>query len=337
MPSANGQWEGALEIPANATGNLIVRATAGEQVGRTDYQRAAPNIVPPFITLVHPTAAGTPSAGAPSSSRGACSARRRAPSPSPCSTTAARRPPPSSRSTLAPGAATGASSSSPRSHRTRLRRRLFWRARRRGVACATACSQVVPPDDPDARGLFLGNFPDNDVPRGEPVTVYGSAYNAPNRQVQVSLEVGGAAVADGHSHRRRLRLLGDRPDAAGNRPGRQRRAIRRDGSLSRRPGDDERAVCGGHTVAGSRPSSPASSAAAPARLTASSGARGSTSVATPTPADTPAERPRTRRKTATRQSGKSAPSAPAAPGQCGGRAARAGRAAPRAGQPGRDR
>jgi hypothetical protein len=57
--------------------------------------------------------------------------------------------------------------------------------------------EVVPDDDPAARGVLIGNFPDSDVPRGEPITVYGTAFNAPSRQVQVQLIVAGNSVAQG--------------------------------------------------------------------------------------------------------------------------------------------
>jgi hypothetical protein len=56
---------------------------------------------------------------------------------------------------------------------------------------------ILEEDDPTARGLFIANFPEMEVVRGEPVTVYGHAFNVPNRQVQVSLVVNGVAVAQG--------------------------------------------------------------------------------------------------------------------------------------------
>lgn len=65
-----------------------------------------------------------------------------------------------------------------------------WRA---GHAPITILEQ----DDPQARGLFIGNFAGSEVTPGEAITVYGSAYNVPNSQVQVALQIDGANVAQG--------------------------------------------------------------------------------------------------------------------------------------------
>lgn len=64
-----------------------------------------------------------------------------------------------------------------------------WRAAQTELA-------VLPIDDEDARGVFVGNFPNTEVTPGESVTVYGSAFNVPGRQVAVALEVGGETVAE---------------------------------------------------------------------------------------------------------------------------------------------
>ena len=56
---------------------------------------------------------------------------------------------------------------------------------------------ILPIDDPAARGVFIGNFPDAAVAPGEVLTVYGSAFNVPEDQVLVSLEVDGAVVVEG--------------------------------------------------------------------------------------------------------------------------------------------
>ena len=63
-----------------------------------------------------------------------------------------------------------------------------WRA-------AQAPISILEEDDPAARGIFIGNFADSTIAVGQPVTVYGSAYNVPGRQVQVSLQVNGTTVA----------------------------------------------------------------------------------------------------------------------------------------------
>jgi len=55
---------------------------------------------------------------------------------------------------------------------------------------------VLAIDDDGARGVFVGNFPNTEVMPGETVTVYGSAFNAPNRQVTVALQVNGETVAE---------------------------------------------------------------------------------------------------------------------------------------------
>ena len=54
---------------------------------------------------------------------------------------------------------------------------------------------VLPIDDDQARGVFVGNFPNAQVTPGETVTVYGSAFNAPDRQVTAALQVDGETVA----------------------------------------------------------------------------------------------------------------------------------------------
>ncbi len=66
-----------------------------------------------------------------------------------------------------------------------------------GWGAAQTPLTILEADDPDARGLFVGNFPDSEVPIGEPFAIYGSAFNAPNRQVQVRIDVAGSTVAQG--------------------------------------------------------------------------------------------------------------------------------------------
>ena len=198
MPSANGQWEGALEIPANATGDLIVRATAGEQAAEQVISVQRPNIAPPFITLVHPDSGWNAVSGRALFFQGRV---QRPPEGTitiallydGCQATAAEQ----SFDIGAGGRYWGFVVIPPEVTGPACAVAFFGEPGDEAWRAATARLQVVPPDDPDARGLFLGNFPDNDVARGQPVTVYGSAYNAPNRQVQVSLEVGGAVVAQG--------------------------------------------------------------------------------------------------------------------------------------------
>lgn len=56
--------------------------------------------------------------------------------------------------------------------------------------------EVLAIDDEEARGVFVGNFPNTEVTPGESVTVYGSAFNAPNRQVHVALQVEEQTVAE---------------------------------------------------------------------------------------------------------------------------------------------
>lgn len=56
---------------------------------------------------------------------------------------------------------------------------------------------ILEQDDPQARGVFIGNFANSELTPGDSVTVYGSAFNAPDRQVHVSLQIGGEAVAQG--------------------------------------------------------------------------------------------------------------------------------------------
>jgi hypothetical protein len=197
-PDANGQWAGSMQVPANVTGDLLLRATAGEQAAEQVVKALRPNIVPPFITLVHPDSSWHAVSGRALFFQGRV------------------QRPPDGIITIALLYDNCQETAAEQSFDIGAGGR-YWGfvvipAEVSGPACAvayfgepgdeewrgaTARLDVVPPDDPDARGLFLGNFPDNDVPRGEPVTVYGSAYNAPNRQVQVSLEVGGTAVADG--------------------------------------------------------------------------------------------------------------------------------------------
>lgn len=65
-----------------------------------------------------------------------------------------------------------------------------WRA-------AHAPIDILEMDAEEARGLFIGNFADSELTPGESVTVYGSAYNAPNNRVQVALQIGGTNVAQG--------------------------------------------------------------------------------------------------------------------------------------------
>lgn len=56
---------------------------------------------------------------------------------------------------------------------------------------------ILEEDDAQARGLFIGNFANSDLTPGEAITVYGSAYNVPNNEVQVALQIDGANVAQG--------------------------------------------------------------------------------------------------------------------------------------------
>lgn len=56
--------------------------------------------------------------------------------------------------------------------------------------------EVLAIDDEAARGVFVGNFPNTEVEPGESVTVYGSAFNAPGRQVSVALQVDEQTVAE---------------------------------------------------------------------------------------------------------------------------------------------
>lgn len=56
--------------------------------------------------------------------------------------------------------------------------------------------EILAIDDEAARGVFVGNFPNEEVAPGESVTVYGSALNAPNRQVSVALQVDEQTVAE---------------------------------------------------------------------------------------------------------------------------------------------
>lgn len=51
-------------------------------------------------------------------------------------------------------------------------------------------------DDEEARGVFVGNFPNTEVTPGGSVAVYGSAFNAPGRQVTVALRVEEETVAE---------------------------------------------------------------------------------------------------------------------------------------------
>lgn len=56
--------------------------------------------------------------------------------------------------------------------------------------------EVLAIDDEEARGVFVGNFPNVEVAPGESVTVYGSAFNAPDRRVSVALQVDEQTVAE---------------------------------------------------------------------------------------------------------------------------------------------
>lgn len=62
-----------------------------------------------------------------------------------------------------------------------------WRA-------AHAPIEILEVDAEEARGLYIGNFDDSELTPGESVTVFGSAYNAPNNRVQVALEVEGTSA-----------------------------------------------------------------------------------------------------------------------------------------------
>lgn len=195
-PDANGQWSAALQAPANVTGDALVRATAGGQEAEQHVRLQRPNAAPPFITLVHPNSEWRAVSGRALFFQGRV---QRPPEGmvniallvDNCQEVAAEQSFDIGGGgrywgfLVIPGGVSGpacavASFGEPGEEP--------WQA-------ANVLLDVLPPDDPDARGLFLGNFPDDDVPRGRPVTVFGSAYNAPNRQVQVSLEVGGRTVA----------------------------------------------------------------------------------------------------------------------------------------------
>lgn len=54
---------------------------------------------------------------------------------------------------------------------------------------------ILEANDPAAQGVFVGNFPFQELVPGEQVAVYGRAYNAD--EVEVSLQVAGQVVADG--------------------------------------------------------------------------------------------------------------------------------------------
>lgn len=56
---------------------------------------------------------------------------------------------------------------------------------------------ILEHDDPEAQGLFIGNFNNSEVPAGAAVSVYGSAFSLPRGQVSVWMEVGGEIVAEG--------------------------------------------------------------------------------------------------------------------------------------------
>jgi len=197
MPDANGQWSAVLEVPTSATGDLLLRATAGGQTANQQVRVQRPSVVPPFITLVHPASDWRAVSGHALLFQGRV---QRPPDGlvniallyDDCRRVGAEQSfdvGPGGRYwgyIVIPGGLTGpacavASFGEPGEE--------SWQA-------ASVMLEVLPPDDPEARGLFLGNFPDDDVPRGQPVTVYGSAYNAPNRQVQVGLEVNGRRVAE---------------------------------------------------------------------------------------------------------------------------------------------
>lgn len=196
-PDANGQWRVVLPVPVSATGDLLLRAAAGGQTAERQVRVLRPSAVPPFITLVHPTGDWHAVSGRALFFQGRV---QRPPEGlvniallyDSCREVGAEQSfdvGPGGRYwgyLVIPGGLTGpacavASFGEPGE--------ASWQA-------ASVMLDVLPPDDPEARGLFLGNFPDDDVARGEPVTVYGSAYNAPNRQVQVSLEVNGRRVAE---------------------------------------------------------------------------------------------------------------------------------------------
>jgi hypothetical protein len=66
-----------------------------------------------------------------------------------------------------------------------------------GWGAAQTPVTILEADDPDAQGLFVGNFPESEVPIGEPFAIYGSAFNVPNGQVQVRIDVAGSTVAQG--------------------------------------------------------------------------------------------------------------------------------------------
>jgi hypothetical protein len=197
-PGPNGHWSASLEVPANVTGDVLVRVAAAGQTVEQRIQVMRPNAAPPFITLVYPTNEGPAVSGRALIYQGRV------------------QRPPGGTVTIAllvdDCQETAAEQSFDVGAGGRYWGYLVIPQAVSGPACAVASfgepgvepwqavnilTNVVPADDPQARGLFLGNFPESDVPRGEPVTVYGSAYNPPNRQVQVSLEVNGRAVAEG--------------------------------------------------------------------------------------------------------------------------------------------
>lgn len=196
-PDADGQWRATLQVPENVSGDALVRAAAGGQVAEQPVRLLRPNAAPPFITLVHPDSEWRAVSGRALFFQGRV-----------------QRPPGGivRIAVLIDGCREAAAEQAfDTGDGGRYWGFLVIPAGVSGPACAvasfgepgeepwqaaSAMLDVLPPDDPEARGLFLGNFPDDDVPRGQPVTVFGAAYNAPNRQVQVGLEVNGRRVAE---------------------------------------------------------------------------------------------------------------------------------------------
>lgn len=197
-PDSNGQWSATLTVPGNVTGDALLRASAGGQTAEQPVQVVRTVTAPPFITLVHPDNTWHAVSGRALIFQGRV------------------QRPPEGLVTIAVRydecRETAAEHSFDIGAGGRYWGYLVIPEEVTGPACAvasfgepgddawrsaTALVDVVPPDDEAAHGLFLANFPDVDVPAGEPVAVYGSAYNAPNRQVFASLEIGDRTVAEG--------------------------------------------------------------------------------------------------------------------------------------------
>lgn len=198
-PDADGQWEVTLDIPATLTGTALLQATAGEDAIERPVQIELPGATSgPAIRLDHPQNTSTIVSGhvlffTGSVQRPTDEMITIAVLFENCETVASTTsfsvgegglwwgflvvP----ETVFGPGCAlayTGEFGDDD------------WRA-------AHAPIEILEADGEQARGLFIGNFADSEVTTGDSVTVYGSAYNAPNNRVQVALEIEGAAVAQG--------------------------------------------------------------------------------------------------------------------------------------------